>query len=119
MRHTRQCPKCKEYWPVKGWGKAGQIKSLVHELDQDPRWTIEEYDYDDETGKLRIRIRIVQNPFPLIVVVVAIGAIGAGLFAWLTMESIDKVVSSPAGAAISMGAIATAYMAIRTLGKGK
>ena len=22
LKHVRQCPKCKEYWPVKGWDKA-------------------------------------------------------------------------------------------------
>jgi len=94
------------HYSIKGFGKQGQIDSLVHKLDQDPRWEVVEAPEFDGKNKLKIRVRILENPFPIVLVVAAIGAIGAGLFCFLSLDKIEKIVATPAGAAIGLGTIA-------------
>jgi hypothetical protein len=101
------------FYTVKGWGKQGQIESLVRKLDEDQRWKVDEYEFDPETSKLRIRVEIVQNPFPVIIVIAAIGAIGTGLFCWLSLDSVEKIVSKPIGGLAMLGVIATGLMALK------
>ena len=91
------------FYTVSGWGKQGQIESLVHELDQDVRWKVIEYDWQDP--KLRIRVEIVVNPLPVIIIVAAIGAIGAGLFCWLSLDKVEKIISDPIGGAAIAGIV--------------
>jgi hypothetical protein len=93
------------HYSIRGFGKQGQINSLVHELDQDLRWEVQEFDFDGE-NKVRIRVKILQNPFPVVIVIGVIGAIGAGLFCFLSLDKIEKIVATPAGAVIGLGTIA-------------
>lgn len=98
------------FWTVSGWAKRGKIESLVHKVDQDLRWSIREYDYNEETGKLRIRVEILQNPFPVVVVVVAVAAVGAGLFAWLSLDKVEKIVADPVMGLSVLGAVGAALL---------
>ncbi len=100
------------HYAVSGWCKQAKIESLVHKLDEDPRWAVKEFEYDEEKGKLRIRAEVIENPFPVIIIIAAIGAIGAGLFAWLSLDKIEKITSSPVGAALSLGTVAAVIMAL-------
>ena len=93
-------------YTIRGLGKQGQINGLVTELDTDPRWQVLEYDLQD--SHLRIRVKVLQNPFPIILVVAAIGAIGTGLFVYLSLDKVEKVVSSPAGAMTMLGILGVA-----------
>lgn len=101
------------HYTVKGWGKQGQIESLCRKLDEDQRWKVDEYSFDPETSKLRIRVEIIQNPFPLIIVIAAIGAIGTGLFCWLSLDKVEKIVSQPLGGLMMLGLVAGGIMALR------
>jgi len=105
------------HYTVSGWCKQGKIESLVYELDQDKRWRVAEFEYDEPKGKLRIRVEIMQNPLPVIVIIAVIGAIGAGLFAWLSLDKIDKITTSPVGAAIGLGTVAAAVLGMWALVK--
>jgi len=89
------------YYTIRGWGKQGQIESLVNDLDRDPRWEVKEYDLDN--SKLRIRVKVLINPLPVILIVAAIGAIGTGLFVFLSLDKVEKVVASPMGALSLIG----------------
>lgn len=105
------------HYTVSGWCKRSKIESLVHTVDQDMRWSITQYDYDEKAGKLRLRVRIDQNPFPLMIFIAAVGVIGAGLFAWLTLDKIEQITTSPVGAAIGLGTVAAAVLAFWALAK--
>lgn len=91
------------HYTVSGWGKQGQIETLINKLDTDVRWKIINYTWNDP--KLIIRIEIVVNPLPIIIIVAAIGAIGTGLFCYLSLDKIEKVVSSPIGGAATLGVV--------------
>jgi len=91
------------FYTITGWGKQGQINGLVSKLDEDPRWQVKEYDLQD--SRLRLRVKVLQNPFPIVLVVAAIGAIGTGLFVFLSLDKVEKVVASPAGALTMVGAV--------------
>lgn len=93
------------HYTVSGWCKKGKIESLVREVDVDPRWKITQYEYNEETGALRIRVKILQNPFPIVVVVVAVAAVGAGLLAWLSLDKVEKIVSDPVMGLSVLGAV--------------
>ncbi|MBA7495771.1 hypothetical protein ES702_06360 [subsurface metagenome] len=93
------------HYTIKGFGKQGQIDSLVHKLDQDPRWEVKEFDFDGK-NKVRLRVKILENPFPVVIVVGVIGAIGAGLFCFLSLDKIEKIIATPVGAAVGLGTIA-------------
>jgi len=90
-------------YTIRGIGKQGQINGLVSELDKDARWQVVEYDLQD--SRLRIRVKVLQNPFPIILVVAAIGAIGTGLFVFLSLDKVEKVIASPAGALTMLGIV--------------
>ena len=94
------------HYTVSGWAKRGKIESLVHKVDQDPRWMIREFEYNEDTGKLRLRVEIMQNPFPVVVVIVAVAAVGAGLFAWLSLDKVEMIVSKPFMGLTMLGAVA-------------
>lgn len=98
------------FYTIRGWGKQGQINSLVNELDRDPRWEVKEFALDNSS--LRIRVKILQNPFPLVLVVAAIGAIGTGLFVFLSLDKVEKVVASPAGALTMIGAVGVGILVL-------
>lgn len=105
------------HYSVSGWCKQAKIESLVHKLDLDPRWAVKEFEYNEETGKLRLRLEVIQNAWPVIIIIAAIAAIGAGLFAWLSLDKIEKIISSPVGAALSLGTVAAAIMALWAFAK--
>lgn len=85
------------HYIMRGWGKQGQVESLVNQLDEDPRWKVLNTTMPDETH-LVIRVKIVKNPFPLLLIVGAIGAIGTGFFLWLSLDKIEKISESPMAA---------------------
>lgn len=91
------------FYTIRGIGKQGQINGLVSELDKDTRWKVLEYDLQD--NRLRLRLKVLQNPFPIVLVVAAIGAIGTGLFVFLSLDKVEKVVASPAGALTMVGTV--------------
>lgn len=103
------------FYTVSGWCKRGKIESLVHEVDQDLRWAIRAYDYNEDTGKLRLRVEIVQNPFPVMVVVVAVAAVGAGLFAWLSLDKIEKIVTDPVAGLAVLGVVIGGLVVLRKI----
>jgi len=106
------------YYTIRGWGKQGQIESLVNDLDRDPRWEVKEYDLDN--SKLRIRVKVLINPLPVILIVAAIGAIGTGLFVFLSLDKVEKVVASPMGALSLIGiAGAGILLLLRGFKRGK
>ena len=91
------------HYTIRGLGKQGQINGLITELDTDPRWKVIEYDLQD--SHLRIRVKVLQNPFPIVLVIAAIGAIGTGLFVFLSLDKVEKVIASPAGALTMVGLV--------------
>jgi len=101
------------HYTVSGWCKEGKILSLTHELDADPRWNVTEYDYDEDTGKLRLRVKIVVNSFTLMVIVATIAVIGGGLLAWLSLDKVDKITSRPIVGLSMLGAVAGGLMLLR------
>lgn len=101
------------HYIASGWCKQAKIESLVHKLDQDMRWRVDEFQYDEETGKLRIRVEVLENPFPVIIIVAAIGAIGAGLLAWLSLDKIEKITTHPVAGLTALAAVIGGLLILR------
>lgn len=107
------------HYTVSGWCTRGKIESLVHQLDQDMRWEVKEFEYDETKGKVRIRVKVIENPFPVVLIIVAVGAIGAGLFAWLSLDKIEKITTSPIGAALGLGSVAALVLGMYAFARRK
>ena len=101
------------HYTVRGWGKQGQIESLVRKLDEDPRWKVIQFEY--KNSSLRLRVKVIENPLPLVLILVAITAIGGGLFCWLSLDKIEKVVSDPIGGLAILGTVVGGLMLLRKL----
>lgn len=104
------------HYIMRGWGKQGQIESLVNDLDEDQRWVVVSANMADDS-RLVIRIKVVKNPFPLLLIVGAIGSIGTGLFLWLSLDKIEKISQSPVASFGILGlGLAAAFFMIRKAG---
>lgn len=78
------------HYTIRGWGKQSQIAALANELDKDARWKVIKADMPND-NKVVFDILIVKNPFPIALIVGAIGAIGTGLFLYLSLDKIEKI----------------------------
>lgn len=92
-----------------------QIEAILNRINEDGRMEIAGYEivpnnwYSDV---LKIQIRILQNPFPLVVLVIAIASIATAIFVYLSLDKIylisrevPEAITGGVGA-ISLGIIA-------------
>ncbi len=96
------------HYSIRGFGKQGQMEELTRKLNQDPRWSVVRLSFKDESHVV-IRMRVDQNPFPIILIVAAVGAIGTGIFLWLSLDKVEKITASPT---IKIGILAVAALTL-------
>jgi len=66
-----------------------QIDYLINNISQDGRMIVEDYQLERSnwySDILKIRIRIIDNPFPLALIVATIGAIATSIFVYLSFQ---------------------------------
>jgi len=66
-----------------------QINSIITKIDSDPRMSVVSYSVESSSWLndiLHIEVQVAQNPFPLLLLILAISAIGTSLFIYLTFD---------------------------------
>lgn len=66
-----------------------QINYLLSNINEDGRMIVEDYELVNSTWYsdiLKIKIRVVSNPFPLVVLILAIGSIATSIFVYLSFD---------------------------------
>lgn len=108
-----------DYSIISLWEQS-QINTIISRMNRDPRMSVVGYEVERSTWYsdiLHIQVKIAQNPFPIILIVLAIGAIATSLFVYLSLNKIYLVsreapqVVSGITSTISLGFIAVIAIA--------
>ena len=71
-----------------------QIDSIIEKLKEDPRWIITDYELVNSTwysDRLHVKLKILQNPFPLLLVIVAVSSIAVSAFIYLSFDKAELI----------------------------
>jgi len=92
------------------------VISFLSDIKRDKRWEIVTYQLIPARNKLIVDVKIIKNPFPIAILIVAFSATFVSLFLYLSLDSVEEIISKPAGA-LFMGAVGILglYMAWRAL----
>ncbi len=103
------------------WGQS-QIISIVEKINADGRMQVLSYDVDVKNSwysdLVSFQVKVLQNPFPVLILVIAIGTIATSLFVYLSLDKIYLISRELPEAAtgitstISLGLIAVIVIAI-------
>jgi len=99
-----------------------QIESIVEKINADGRMQVLSYNVDVKNSwysdLVSFQVKVLQNPFPVLILVMAIGAIGTSLFVYLSLNKIflisREVPQAMTGitSTVSLGLIAVITIAI-------
>lgn len=84
-------------------------KKFLDKLREDSRYKILKTIWDDTKKKFVIKVLIVQNPFPLVLLLGAMIACGGGAALYLTTDKIYKIISTPLGALIPLAILVFSF----------
>ena len=68
-----------------------QIQAILEKINNDGKMLVLDYELSSSnfySDLLKIKVEILQNPFPVLLLVVAIAAIGTSLFIYLSLDKI-------------------------------
>ena len=107
------------------WLKAAQIALLEKRIEKDPRYEITGWSHDKNNLIFMIRIkqpgpkepRIQQASISVGAIVIAVSVAAAGLFFWLTITRIYKIIETTPGKVIALGTIATIFLLLLVIFK--
>ncbi len=99
-----------------------QIKSIVEKINADGRMQVLSYNVDVKNSwysdLVSFQVKVLQNPFPVLILVLAIGAIATSLFIYLSLDKVYLLSREVPGATanitstISLGLIAVIVVAV-------
>jgi len=89
----------------------GQIDTVMADMARDPRWKIVDYTKDGQ--KHIFTLRILENPFPLALVIAAVAASAVSVFVFLSLDKIEQIAGPFAGPSILLIAGALAFMVFK------
>lgn len=90
-----------------------QIESIISKINEDPRMSVLGYNVEPSSwfnDLLHIQVKVNQNPFPVLLLVMAIAAVATSLFIYLTLDKI-YLISREVPAAVT-GGLSTMNLAI-------
>ena len=89
----------KVFGPSWTYLRAAELAMLIHRLEQkNPDWELTAWDSTTYTDRLVLTFRILKsNPVVVTAAIIAAIVIGGGLFAWLALDKVYKISSTPAG----------------------
>jgi len=89
----------KVFGPSWTYLRAAELAMLIHRLEQKrPEWELTAWDSTTYTDRLVLTFRILQtNPVVVTAAIIAAIVVGGGLFAWLALDKVYKISSTPAG----------------------
>ena len=71
-----------------------QIDSIIEKLKEDPRWIVIDYELVNSTwysDRLHVKLKILQNPFPLLLIIVAVSSIAVSTFIYLSFDKAELI----------------------------
>ena len=71
-----------------------QIDNIIEKLKEDPRWVVTDYELVNSTwysDRLHVKLKILQNPFPLLLVIVAVSSIAVSAFIYLSFDKAELI----------------------------
>jgi len=88
----------KVYGPSWTYLRAAELAILINRLEQkNPDWELTAWDSTTYTDRLVLTFRILKsNPVVVTAAVIAAIVIGGGLFAWLALDKVYKIATTPA-----------------------
>jgi len=106
----------KVYGPAWTYLRAAELAILIHRLEKkNPDWELTAWDSTTYTDRLVLTFRILKsNPVVITAAVIAAIVIGGGLFAWLCLDKIYKIGTTPAAqvALVGTGALGITFAVI-------
>jgi len=88
----------KVYGPSWTYLRAAELAILIHRLEQkNPDWELTAWDSTTYIDRLVLTFRILKsNPVVVTAAIIAAIVIGGGLFAWLALDKVYKIATTPA-----------------------
>jgi len=106
----------KVYGPSWTYLRAAELAMLIHRLEQkNPDWELTAWDSTTYTDRLVLTFKILKsNPVVVTAAVIAAIVIGGGLFAWLALDKVYKIATTPAAqvAMVGTGALGITFAVI-------
>jgi len=106
----------KVYGPSWTYLRAAELAILIHRLEQkNPDWELTAWDSTTYTDRLVLSFRILKsNPVVVTAAIIAAIVIGGGLFAWLALDKVYKIATTPAAqvAMVGTGALGITFAVI-------
>jgi len=106
----------KVFGPSWTYLRAAELAMLIHRLEQKrPDWELTAWDSTTYTDRLVLKFRILQtNPVVVTAAIIAAIVIGGGLFAWLALDKVYKIATTPAAqvAMVGTGALGITFAVI-------
>lgn len=106
----------KVYGPSWTYLRAAELAILINRLEQkNPDWELTAWDSTTYTDRLVLTFRILKsNPVVVTAAIIAAIVIGGGLFAWLALDKVYKIATTPAAqvAMVGTGALGITFAVI-------
>lgn len=106
----------KVYGPSWTYLRAAELAILINRLEEKrPEWELTSWDSTTYTDRLVLSFRVLQtNPVVVTAAIIAAIVIGGGLFAWLALDKVYKIATTPAAqvAMVGTGALGITFAVI-------
>ena len=106
----------KVFGPSWTYLRAAELAMLIYRLEQKrPEWELTAWDSTTYTDRLVLSFRVLKsNPVVVTAALIAAIVIGGGLFAWLALDKVYKIATTPAAqvAMLGTGAIGMTFLVI-------
>ncbi|KKM19424.1 hypothetical protein LCGC14_1655830 [marine sediment metagenome] len=106
----------KVFGPSWTYLRAAELAMLIYRLEQKrPEWELTAWDSTTYTDRLVLSFRVLKsNPVVVTAALIAAIVIGGGLFAWLALDKVYKIATTPAAQAamLGTGAIGMTFLVI-------
>lgn len=106
----------KVFGPSWTYLRAAELAMLIHRLERkNPDWELTSWDSTTYTDRLVLSFRILKsNPVVVTAAIIAAIVIGGGLFAWLALDKVYKIATTPAAqvAMVGTGALGITFAVI-------
>lgn len=82
------------YFNILSLFEQSQMDSLMEQISSDPRFDLYDYEIINKnwySDTLLLKVKIIQNPFPLLAIVIAIATVGTSVFLYLTFSKAELI----------------------------
>lgn len=88
---------------------------IMNRINQNPHFRVQKV--ESEQGQLVITVKVIDNPVPLLALVIGISTVLGTFFIMNSLGTVYKIIEEPAGALISTGAIVATIVGLLAIFK--